>query len=292
MEDKPSTVIRDAKSQKGSPYVYGAWGSLCTPALRKKYAGCTPSKKDKIYNRCQVLREKNPMPSCDGCPYEGKLAFDCRGFTSWLLKQAGITITGDYVGRQWSDDNWDVKGNDIKWLPEGAVANLFVADMSHTGMCLTNRDVMHCSGEVKEETLGHGRAWKKWAIAKGLYTWHQIYEMLKGAINRMLKKGMEGKDVMTLQARLNELGFNCGQVDGKFGSKTEEALKKFQKKNGLNDDGIAGKDTLEKLGIQPQETNEESILVSRAELEAIKSALDMIDSQIKTLVKNIGVILG
>ena len=291
MPDKPSTVIQDAKEQKGAPYVYGTWGQPCTPKLRRKYAGYNPSKKTKIYGRCQVLRDKDPKPSCDGCPYEGMLAFDCRGFTNWLLKQAGITITGDYVGRQWSDSNWDVKGTDIKWLPESAVANLFVGDMSHTGMCLTNKDVMHCSGEVKEETLGKGRAWKKWAIAKGLYTWHQIFEMLKGAINQMLKKGMTGKDVMILQARLNELGYNCGTVDGKFGNKTEEQVKKFQRDNGLNDDGIVGEETLKKLGIQPDGPDEDGILVSRAKLEAIKTVLDQIDSQVTALAANINIIL-
>jgi peptidoglycan hydrolase-like protein with peptidoglycan-binding domain len=36
-----------------------------------------------------------------------------------------------------------------------------------------------------------------------------------------------------------------------FGSITEDALRKFQSENNLLDDGIAGPDTLQALGLQP-----------------------------------------
>ena len=66
---------------------------------------------------------------------------------------------------------------------------------------------------------------------------------------RMLKRGMEGADVKTLQAALIAYGFSCGAAgaDGDFGSGTEAALKKFQTKYGLGADGIAGKGTWGKL---------------------------------------------
>ena len=66
---------------------------------------------------------------------------------------------------------------------------------------------------------------------------------------RMLKRGMEGADVKTLQAALTAYGFSCGRAgaDGDFGSGTETALKKFQTKYGLGADGIAGKGTWGKL---------------------------------------------
>ena len=66
---------------------------------------------------------------------------------------------------------------------------------------------------------------------------------------RMLKRGMEGADVKTLQAALTAYGFSCGAAgaDGDFGSGTETALKKFQTKYGLGADGIAGKGTWGKL---------------------------------------------
>ena len=60
---------------------------------------------------------------------------------------------------------------------------------------------------------------------------------------RQLSKGSEGEDVRALQLRLLELGYDPGDADGKFGSGTREAVKAFQKRNGLSVDGIAGKQT-------------------------------------------------
>ncbi len=62
-----------------------------------------------------------------------------------------------------------------------------------------------------------------------------------------LKKGSTGTDVRTMQQRLKELGYLTGSVDGDFGTATEDAVKAFQKANGLTVDGKAGTKTLEKL---------------------------------------------
>ena len=66
---------------------------------------------------------------------------------------------------------------------------------------------------------------------------------------RVLRRGMTGADVKTLQAALIAYGFSCGAAgaDGDFGGGTETALKKFQTKYGLGADGIAGKGTWGKL---------------------------------------------
>ena len=62
-----------------------------------------------------------------------------------------------------------------------------------------------------------------------------------------LKKGSTGEKVKELQRRLKELGYYSNSIDGDYGSKTVEAVKAFQKKNGLTDDGVAGEATLKKL---------------------------------------------
>ena len=66
---------------------------------------------------------------------------------------------------------------------------------------------------------------------------------------RMLRRGMKGADVKTLQAALITYGFSCGTAgaDGDFGSATAAALRKFQTKYGLGVDGIAGNATWSKL---------------------------------------------
>lgn len=240
---KPETVIATAKAHIGCPYVYGTWGQLCTPSLRKRYANYSPSQKDITYKRCPVLSEK--QSSCSGCKYEGMLAFDCRGFTHYCVKAAGIDITGGYVKRQWNDANWDVKGTTSDMME--AVACLFTGDYSHTGLYILNNDVLHCSGEVKPDTLTGGRDWQTFGIPKGLYTWQELAQLTKGVFPRMMKKGSNGSDVRDLQILLNSLGYNCGTADGIFGAKTEAAVIAFQTANGLTPDGIAGNATIELL---------------------------------------------
>lgn len=60
--------------------------------------------------------------------------------------------------------------------------------------------------------------------------------------NGPLKKGSQGERVEKLQARLQELGYYDGVVDGDFGDMTEKAFKLFQEQAGLYVDGIAGSD--------------------------------------------------
>lgn len=57
-----------------------------------------------------------------------------------------------------------------------------------------------------------------------------------------LKRGSEGANVRYLQRRLNALGFTV-DVDGKFGSGTEAAVRKLQEVFGYDIDGIVGKAT-------------------------------------------------
>ena len=58
---------------------------------------------------------------------------------------------------------------------------------------------------------------------------------------------MRGDDVLYLQRRLDELGFDCGPVDGIFSPALEVAVTDFQRNAGLNVDGIVGETTLDRL---------------------------------------------
>lgn len=58
-----------------------------------------------------------------------------------------------------------------------------------------------------------------------------------------LREGSEGEQVKTLQRLLNSMGYDCGTVDGDFGTKTLAAVKVFQKAKGLDADGIVGAKT-------------------------------------------------
>lgn len=63
------------------------------------------------------------------------------------------------------------------------------------------------------------------------------------------KIGSRGNEVKAIQQKLKERGILNGSVDGIYGSATQAAVKKFQKQQGMTADGIAGPQTLRKLGI-------------------------------------------
>lgn len=76
---------------------------------------------------------------------------------------------------------------------------------------------------------------------------------------KQVSYGSSGSDVRELQKKLNENGYSL-EVDGQFGSKTQAAVKDYQKKNNLQVDGIAGKNTWGSLNkaTTPQTTTQET----------------------------------
>jgi N-acetylmuramoyl-L-alanine amidase len=58
---------------------------------------------------------------------------------------------------------------------------------------------------------------------------------------------LAGDDVLALQQRLLDLGFKVGKVDGRFGHRTEQAVRDFQRNVGVPPDGTCGPATLKSL---------------------------------------------
>jgi N-acetylmuramoyl-L-alanine amidase len=58
---------------------------------------------------------------------------------------------------------------------------------------------------------------------------------------------LRGDDVATLQSRLVDMGFDCGRVDAIFGTRTDGAVKEFQKSVGVKVDGVCGPATIMSL---------------------------------------------
>ena len=65
----------------------------------------------------------------------------------------------------------------------------------------------------------------------------------------LYKRGASGATVTEIQRRLKAWGYYDGAVDGVYGSRTEAAVRYFQRKNGLSVDGQVGNQTLAALGI-------------------------------------------
>jgi len=63
----------------------------------------------------------------------------------------------------------------------------------------------------------------------------------------VFERGDHGSDVVVLQQRLNQLGYDSGPEDGLFGLKTEKALKSFQAAVGLAESGRTDRATVDAL---------------------------------------------
>ena len=69
------------------------------------------------------------------------------------------------------------------------------------------------------------------------------------AVPAAAQLGSSGEQVKQIQQKLKELGYDVGTPDGVFGSKTQSAVKAFQRDNGLTADGVVGTKTLTALGL-------------------------------------------
>ena len=72
----------------------------------------------------------------------------------------------------------------------------------------------------------------------------------KSTSKKSTKSSVSKETVKAVQSALNDLGYDCGEVDGIVGNKTKVALKKYQADKGLIVDGIIGKQVKESLKIK------------------------------------------
>lgn len=76
-----------------------------------------------------------------------------------------------------------------------------------------------------------------------------VQSLVTPAMAAVYQQGSRGEQVRQIQDKLLRWGYFEGPVDGVFGSKTAQAVKYFQKRNGLTPDGVAGPATLKALGM-------------------------------------------
>lgn len=93
----------------------------------------------------------------------------------------------------------------------------------------------------------------------GLIVTTTIYNEYKINTEEAISKyGSSGNEVRQIQTKLKSWGYYDGNVDGIYGSKTVNAVKYFQRKNGLSADGVAGTQTLAAMGINNSNNNNSS----------------------------------
>ena len=78
------------------------------------------------------------------------------------------------------------------------------------------------------------------------------------SVETLSKYGSRGSEVTQIQTKLKRWGYYTGSVDGIYGTQTVNAVKYFQRKNGLTADGIAGPATLKAMGIMTSTSSSSS----------------------------------
>ena len=245
---KTDLMTQIGRDEIGWPYAWGATGQRCT--VKNRQARMNNKKigeKDKelIRKRCQVLN--GSRGSCAGCKYypDDKVTqmHDCIAFVNQLLDYAGIDHYGAGCSIMWNHKaNWEQKGllADMPETPCLVFQRQSKSEpdkMQHIGFYVPGGTVIHCSVEVKEEKLS-AYPWTNYGILKGMGGDVPV-------THKTIKRGSTGPDVVECQTDLIQLGYDLSPygADGKFGKKTEDAVKAFQTSVGLPADGIVGKKT-------------------------------------------------
>lgn len=239
-----SDIIRDyVQAQVGAAYVYGATGKPCTPALRRAQIAQYPDFAPQITRYCPVL--SGTQPTCAGCKYNGRLAFDCAQLNRRAAEAAGLSLPSG-AKSQFNRGDWE-SGGPIEELPLDQVAYLYRRsgnEVPHTGVYTADSYVVdargHSSGVVR--SLLHSYKWTDYKILRGQGSTSNKEVV---AVDRTLQviKGiplMRGKDVLELQAALVHRGYSVGSKgpDGVYGWDTEAAVRAWQAAEGLPVDGI------------------------------------------------------
>ena len=88
-------------------------------------------------------------------------------------------------------------------------------------------------------------------------------------VQALSKYGSRGDEVIQIQTKLKRWGYYNGTIDGIYGSQTMAAVKYFQRKNGLTQDGVAGTKTLQAMGINSSSTSGASISTNSSNLNLL-----------------------
>lgn len=161
----------------------------------------------------------------------------------WVEDDAYVPLPGDYLFYDWDDSG---KGDNT-----GGADHVGIVEKVVDGQITVIEG--NYSNSVKRRTLKvNGKYIRGYGVPK--YDEEENaapVEVKKVSIElRELKKGDTGDDVLTLQILLKGRGCNGNMnktLDGKFGKNTNGAVELFQKKNGLEVDGIVGIKTWGKL---------------------------------------------
>lgn len=270
MNERCETVKAWCIEQVGCPYIWGATKQACTPKYRQQRINDLKDDKPQyaalIKKNCPRLN--GGATSCAGCKWArdgvGRLAYDCAQLTRFALETVGIALVSG-ANSQWQKTVFVVKG-EINDMPKSLYAMVFREDSDgrkhHVGNYMGDGWVIHAKGHaygvVRERLEDIDKPFTHFGIPAGLYS---NAELRAAGIDPSgnvptLRRGSKGELVKSVQEYLNdEIGAGL-EPDGIFGAETEKAVKKFQEKHGLTQDGVVGPKTWAELGVVPEKPDD------------------------------------
>ena len=105
-------------------------------------------------------------------------------------------------------------------------------------------------------------------ITLSSYVGVTVFLNKNNTVEVLSKYGSRGDEVRQIQTKLKRWGYYSGNIDGIYGTQTLNAVKYFQRKNGLAVDGIAGPKTLAAMGIM-NSSNSSSSSTSSSDLNLL-----------------------
>lgn len=236
------------QAEKKRPYWYGTYYLKCTEELLQKKKRQYPDH----YTSGRMARYRQDIA-------DGQICGDC---VNGAIKGAVWSELGKrnpvYASHGCPDTNADgmfekCKKWGMAWGPISTIPDkpgVAVRFAGHVGVYVGGGEVVEWRGFAYGcvKTRLKDRKWTHWyELPWTEYTGevqNETAETPAAEANtlgaRLLKRGVRGEDVKTLQETLNSLGFDCGEADGIFGANTEAGVREFQMQHDLVGDGKYG----------------------------------------------------
>lgn len=228
---KPADLVEHCMRfyNEGWGYIYGASGQIWTQAQQN----AATDEQTKKY----------------GQQWVGKHVIDCSGVWYLAMRELGSYM---YHGSNTMWKSYTVNRGALKGgkRTDGKELKLATAiytgndtdGRNHVGIYVGNGKVLEAGGCQKGVILTPVTAskWTWWAEMK--YVDYEGTGPSPEPSYPTLRKGSTGEYVTLLQTKLIQRGYNVGSTgaDGKYGTNTFNAVKAFQKDNGLVQDGVTG----------------------------------------------------